>query len=193
MIMDAETAPCLGRTEREQLERLVEMLGSYAHAVLSGHLLERATGGKLTAAQLHALAFVSRHAGCSTKALSAGLRTSIPSATRLVDRLVRKGLIDRCESGEDRRLVQLRVTPTAETALRSVQEARIAQLEAAVSALPADERPPLLGGLERLLRAMMRDAETVEACCLHCGSAHDRTCVVNTAHVALVGRPIARP
>jgi len=182
-----------GCGQRDQLERLVELLGGYSSTVLVGRQLEKVTGGELTPAQLEALVYIHRHGGCSAKALSEGLRISIPSSTRLVDRLVRKALVDRRESGEDRRLVQLTVTTTGEHALRLVQEARIDRLQRALEAIPAAERGTLLALLERLLRAAMCDEQTVEDCCLHCGTEHDKSCVVNEAHLALVGRPIDRP
>ena len=45
----------------------------------------------------------------------------------------------------------------------------------------------------RLLQATLRDEQTVRDCCLHCGTEHYASCVVNEAHLALVGRPIERP
>ena len=132
-----------GNGRRDQLARLVELLGTYSSTVLISRQLEKVTGGELTPAQLEALAFINRHGGCSAKALSEGLHISIPSSTRLVDRLVRKRLVDRRESGEDRRLVHLTVTETGQTALRMVQEARIDQLQQALATFPPAERQTL--------------------------------------------------
>ncbi|HEY3375982.1 MAG TPA: MarR family transcriptional regulator [Armatimonadota bacterium] len=175
-----------------QLERLVELFGSYVSTVLIGRLLDEETDG-VTPAQLDALSFLERHGGCSAKALSEGLRISIPSSTRLVDRLVRKALVDRRESGVDRRLVILSVTPAGRAALRAVREAHVAGLRQALSTFAPSERDTLLQLLERLLLAALNDVKTVEDCCLRCGSEHDGGCVVNEAHIALVGKPIAHP
>ncbi len=182
-----------GCGRRDQLARLVELLGTYSSTVLINQQLAKITSGDLTPAQLEALSFIDRHGGCSAKALSEGLRISIPSSTRLVDRLVRKRLVFRRESGEDRRLVHLTVTETGQTALRLVQDARIDQLQQALATFPPEERHTLLGLLERLLRAALRDEQTVEDCCRHCGTEHDQDCVVNEAHLALMGRPIEHP
>ncbi len=178
---------------QDLLERFVDLLGTYSSAVLTGRLLEEATHGKLTPAQLEAMVFIHRHGGCSAKALSEGLHISIPSATRLVDRLVRKVLVDRRESGEDRRLVYLTVTAMGLRALQAVRAARVARMRQAVAVLREDERVVLLALLERLLLAALRDEQTVDDCCLHCGNEHDGTCVVNEAHLALLGRPIDHP
>ncbi len=185
----AETAETEGGP-RGQLERFVELLGAYSAAVLTTRLLEEVTHAQVTPAQYDALTFIHRHGGCSAKALSEGLRISIPSSTRLVDRMVRKALVDRRESGVDRRLVHLSLTEAGVGVLQAVREARITRLQRALMTLAVDERAQLHGLLERFLRAVLCDEETVEHCCLHCGNEHERDCVVNEMHMALVGRPI---
>ncbi|OPZ87614.1 MAG: putative HTH-type transcriptional regulator YusO [bacterium ADurb.Bin429] len=176
-----------------QLERFVELLGAYSASVLTARLLEAVTRGEVTPAQFEALTFIHRHGGCSAKALSEGLRISIPSSTRLVDRLVRKALVDRRESAEDRRLVDLSLTEKGRKVLKDVRAARIARLQHALAALNTDEQTHLHDLLERFLRGVLCDEETVNDCCLHCGTEHDRDCVVNAVHEALVGRPITCP
>jgi len=182
-----------GQAIRDQLERMVELFGAYSSAVLTERLIAETTGGDLTPAQFDAMAFVHRHGGCSVKALSEGLRISIPSATRLVDRLVRKRSIDRRESGEDRRLVKLTLTPEGEQAVRAIHEARIERMREALQVLPAAERSRLLVLLEHFMLAALRDERTVRDCCRHCGSDHESTCVVNEAHQVLMGHPIVHP
>lgn len=175
------------------IERLVELLGAYFSTVLTGRLLEETTDGELTPSQLEALAFIQRHRGCSAKALSAGLRISIPSATRLVDRLERKVLVTRDEHGADRRLVELRVTPSGEAALAAMHAARIALVRRALQTLPAEERETLRTSLAHFLQAALSDEAAVQACCRRCGTDHECDCVVNEAHLALVGRPVEYP
>jgi len=177
---------------REQLGMFVELLGAYSSAVLTDRLLDEATGGGLTSAQYEALVFVNRHGDCSAKALAEGLHISIPSSTRLVDRLVRKKLMNRREGDADRRLVRLSVTAAGQRALVAIHEARIARLEGALETFDPAERAQLFGLLERLLLATMRDAQTVDDCCLRCGTEHFAACVVNEAHLALKGTPIER-
>ncbi len=178
---------------RRHVERLVELLGVYSAEVLTERLLLEATGGELTAAQLDALTFIHGHGGCSAKSLSEGLRISIPSATRLVDRLVRKNLVNRREGGEDRRLVDLSATREGEAFLVAVRAARVDRVWHALAKLPLEERVQLLSSLERFVLAALCDEETVEECCRRCGTEHDGACVVNEAHIALVGRPIDHP
>jgi DNA-binding MarR family transcriptional regulator len=178
---------------QDQLERFVDLLGAYSSAVLMVRLLEETTGGELTPSQYDALVFIHRHGDCSAKALSEGLQISIPSSTRLVDRLVRKHLVDRRESAEDRRLVQLSVTAQGLQALEQVRQGRVQKLQHALREMTADDREQLLGLLERLLHSVLSDEQTVRDCCRHCGTDHEETCVVNEAHRALLGRPIEHP
>jgi len=177
---------------REQLGLFVELLGAYSSAVLTDRLLEEATGGGLTPAQYEALVFVNRHDDCSAKSLADGLHISIPSSTRLVDRLVRKKLMDRREGETDRRLVRLSVTETGQRALVAIHEARIARLQGALETFAPAERTQLFSLLQRLLLATLRDTQTVDDCCLRCGTGHFADCVVNEAHLALKGTPIER-
>jgi DNA-binding MarR family transcriptional regulator len=173
-----------------RLERLVELLGAYASGVLTTPLTAEDSAVGLTPAQYEAVAFIARHGGCSAKDLGEGLRISVPSATRLVDRLLRKGVVDRRESGEDRRLVYITITDCGKLALAEVRAARAALLERTLATLPCVERTALVDVLERFLRAALYDARIVENVCQHCGSEHNRECVVNAAHEALVGIPI---
>ena len=178
---------------RQQLELFVDLLGVYTSVVLNGRALEEATHGGLTPSQHEAMVFIQRHGGCSAKALSEGLHISIPSSTRLVDRLVRKSLVDRRESGADRRLVQLTVTEVGEQALAAVHAARVRRMQQTLETFAPDERAGLMALLERFLLAALRDEQTVRDICLHCGDEHFETCVVNEAHRALLGESVQRP
>jgi DNA-binding MarR family transcriptional regulator len=187
------TSGNVGYAERHQLERFVDLLGAYSALELTTRVLDTVTDGSLTPAQLEALTFIARHGGCSTKTLSEGLRISIPSATRSVDRLVRKQLVDRRESGVDRRLVMLTATPAGEALLHAVQQVRVQRLADALGSLTPAEGAQLLTLLERFLLVALNDEHAVAACCLHCGTEHDGGCVVNAAHTALLGRPVEHP
>lgn len=71
-----------------------------------------------------------------------------PAATsRSIDQLVRRGLVERVESPEDRRARQLRLTEAGTDVLRQTTEARIQGLEAFVLTLPESERDALSAAL----------------------------------------------
>lgn len=178
---------------REKVEQLVDLLGACSSEVLTAHLLDDLTAGQVTPVQLEALSFIDRHREPSVKALAEGLRTSIPSATRLVDRLVRKALVSRRESEVDRRLVELNLTEAGRTMLHQLRRERVARLQHALDTFDAREREVFIQYMDRFLLAMLRDARMAAECCRHCGADHDGACVVNIAHLALAGQPIAHP
>jgi len=184
------TAPI--RPAHDQFEQCFDLLNAYAATVLTERILAEVTDGGLTPAQLDALTYIHRHGGCSAKALAEGLHISIPSSTRLVDRLERKALVDRRESSVDRRLVILTVTPEGEDALATIRAGRVARLQQALETFTPADREHFTALLERLVLAVLRDEQTVNDCCLHCGSEHENSCMANQAHLALVGRPIER-
>lgn len=176
--------------ERSSLAGLLDLLGLYSSSVLTDQLLTEATVGELTSSQFQGLNFIRQHAGCSAKALSEGLNIAIPSATRLVDRLVRKNLVTRCENANDRRLVKLAATATGEAVLQKVRAAHLARLQQALTSLSPTEQAQLLTLLERFLIAALCDETALKQCCRHCGIEHDGECLVNEAHKALLGRPV---
>ena len=172
------------------LEGLLDLLALYSSLVLTEQLLAEATGGELTSSQLQGLTFIRQHGDCSAKALSEGLNIAIPSATRLVDRLVRKKLVTRCENASDRRLVKLATTPTGEALLQKVRSAHLARLQQALTNLTQAEQEQLFALLERFLLSALCDESSLRQCCRHCGIEHDGDCLVNEAHKALLGKPI---
>ena len=107
-----------------------------------------------------------------------------------MDRLVRKQLVTRCENAVDRRLVILAATPSGESALSNVRAAHLARLHLALSTFSCDDQARLLELLERFLLAALSDVASVQECCRRCGTEHNGACVVNEAHMALLGRPI---
>ena len=94
--------------------------------------------GSLTVPQLRALLFVRRVPGTGLAPLAEHLGMTAPGASGLVDRLVRAGLVDRTIDPDERRRIQLRLTPNgvehvgrAHLLVRSRLSADLAQLSPA--------------------------------------------------------------
>jgi DNA-binding MarR family transcriptional regulator len=79
-----------------------------------------------------------------------------PGVTRLVDRLVRKGLVDRQRGEEDRRVVRCTITPEGLHALVRLDHVVERADERVMAAVGDDALADLISGLDRL-RAGMRD------------------------------------
>ncbi|MFP4475627.1 MAG: MarR family winged helix-turn-helix transcriptional regulator [Desulfatibacillaceae bacterium] len=76
----------------------------------------------LSVAQMQAVLVVRELGKTTIKNLAAILGVSPPSASTMVDRLVEKGVLTREQSTEDRRKVEVDVSPRAEKGMEKVEE-----------------------------------------------------------------------
>ncbi len=108
-----------------------------------------------SAAQLSALG-VLIYLGVSTLSdLAARERISLPTASRIIDSLVKSGLVARQSDGSDRRAVQLRATERGKRAVEIACRARETVLAEALGEL-SDEEWQALGGAARALARVFR-------------------------------------
>ena len=111
-------------------DRLIFLLGQARHRLMTTidkSLIE--TAG-LTAAQSGALLYLMKNNGCLLKELSQGLMLDNSAITGMVDRLEKKNLVQRRNSGSDRRAINIYLTDAgnkaATKALPIVKEYNIA-------------------------------------------------------------------
>jgi DNA-binding MarR family transcriptional regulator len=108
----------------------------------------------LTLSQFFALLAAQRHAdGCTMSELAAETLLPPSTATSVVDRLVELGLVERLrgETG-DRRQVVVRITPSGESLLDRVRQARRGDVARALS--PETDPSPLISLLRAYLTAL---------------------------------------
>lgn len=74
----------------------------------------------ITGAQAAALIYLNKHNGCVQKQLAQGLKLDNSAVTGMVDRLQRKGLIERHRCKLDGRAFTLHLTPLARESLEQV-------------------------------------------------------------------------
>jgi DNA-binding MarR family transcriptional regulator len=84
----------------------------------------------------------------SAQGLAAQLGVAPSTATRLCDRLVAKGLIDRDQHEHDRREVHLMVSEAGAAIVAGVSRRRRRELRQIVAAMPDREREVLVRALE---------------------------------------------
>ncbi len=176
--------------------RDVEMLGDLFAEVVGDHLgdgmLAEAEAGDVTLTQISALRYVARHAPTYVGRLSAGLGISFPAATKAVDRLVAKNLVDRRGDPDDRRKEGLAVTDEGRALLARVQTVRTQRLGGVLERMEPAERRALTRALRGFLTsAFLSDNSLVARTCERCGCDCFETCVVYQAHVALYGEAIS--
>jgi DNA-binding MarR family transcriptional regulator len=173
-------------TTRMPVTKLADVFCKVIDVVLTEQALTDAPCQALSRSQWEGMVFVERHPYCSIRDLAEGLGVSHPAAVKMVERLVRKSLLDRRESAKDRRVVELSVNPLGEQCVESVRGQRGHALEQVLAEMGAEETEALLVGLQAFLRAALRDQETAELVCLHCGREHVEECLVRQAQG---GRP----
>ena len=94
---------------------------------------------------LHAL-FNARE--LSVKELGDRLGLSVAAMSRAVDGLVQRGMVDRTEDAEDRRIKRLQLTNDGDELVRRLREGRMAGFEEFIDSLSPKERAALAKTLE---------------------------------------------
>jgi DNA-binding MarR family transcriptional regulator len=79
------------------------------------------------------------------------LDSPISTATRVVDRLVEKGLVERLRSEKDRRIVEVSFSPLGREINRHVVRSQRAVARKMLGALSAVNRKRLLGHLDKMV------------------------------------------
>ncbi|MGH2872632.1 MAG: MarR family winged helix-turn-helix transcriptional regulator [Solirubrobacteraceae bacterium] len=101
----------------------------------------------VTLPQYRTLVLLAGRSPQGTASLAASLGVSPPTATRMCDRLVRKGLVRRGAVPRDRRQVRLALTEEGRRVVAEVTAHRRAEITRIVRAIPAARRPELVQAL----------------------------------------------
>jgi DNA-binding MarR family transcriptional regulator len=97
--------------------------------------------------QMRLLLVVDRYAPLNLSALAAHLDTSVPSASRLVDRLVEAGLVARGPAAHSRREVALTLTARGKRSLSRLRQVRERGIADVMARMSVDDRTALVSGL----------------------------------------------
>jgi DNA-binding MarR family transcriptional regulator len=108
--------------------------------------------GGLSLTQLRALSASEQIGPCTLGVFAQALKISTSSASRLVDRLVAAGVLDRRPSTSSRRELKLEVTAAGRRLLRRHEDARRALFAEMLRELSPSETKALLKGLEAVHR-----------------------------------------
>jgi DNA-binding MarR family transcriptional regulator len=102
---------------------------------------------QLSISQLRALLTVEESPGINLRGLAGRLSMILSSASRLCDRLVAAGLLERVPGRLDRREIALHLTPTGEGLLADLRAERHRRLAEVLDGMSAAGRAALLRGL----------------------------------------------
>jgi DNA-binding MarR family transcriptional regulator len=108
---------------------------------------------RLTAPQLSALLVVERTEGINLRRLAEQLKMLLSSASRLCDRLVASGMVERVPGRADRREIALYLTPSSRALLDDLRQTRRAMLTAVLEKMSSTGRAALVRGLTEFAAA----------------------------------------
>ena len=107
---------------------------------------------KMTMAQIKALFTISQGEAVPVNRIAEYLGVGQPTASHLVNKLVRQGLADRSESPTDRRVTLVRLTSQGKDLVRRLYRGGEEQYRSWMNQLTEKERKDLLSGLQALAR-----------------------------------------
>jgi DNA-binding MarR family transcriptional regulator len=117
---------------------------------------------ELSLSQLKLLMVLSRDGEQPLKDLSEKLVLSLPAASRAVDGLYRRDMVERREDDVDRRQKRIAITPAGSEVVASLSAARLAGIETFIASLTAEEQENLARALAPIVAR-----EEVAACIPH--------------------------
>jgi DNA-binding MarR family transcriptional regulator len=112
-----------------------------------------AAGDEVTLPQYRALVVLAANGPQGTADLAAALAVNPSTATRMCDRLVRKGLVRRHRQAGDRRTVRIALTPAGRDLVAAVTRRRRAELARLLSALPQAQHEPVIAAFQAFAEA----------------------------------------
>lgn len=160
--------------------------------IFSRIMMHLSGSDEITPAQLNALKHIGQHGPCSISSLAEGLCVSQPAATMLVDRMLKKSLVERRPSESDRRQAEVSLTRTGKSLLKRIETERAQRLSAILLQMPPEERERFAASLECFIEAALTLESSPDRVCMHCGCEHQEDCIVNQTQLALAGEEIER-
>jgi DNA-binding MarR family transcriptional regulator len=112
-----------------------------------------AAGDEVTLPQYRALVVLAARGPQGTAELAAALAVNPSTATRMCDRLVRKGLVRRHRQASDRRSVRIALTAAGRDLVAEVTRRRRAELARLLAALPPDQHEPVIAAFRAFAAA----------------------------------------
>ena len=141
-------------TRSELVERLVEAMGRMS-VQMRARLPGEWSDLELTMPQARTLLLLSQGPKRMTQ-ISEYLGRGMPAATSMVDRIVRKGLIERVEDASDRRVVACRITSGGQDVIEQFWRMGLERRETTAYALTFEELQVVVPAIEILSDAIRR-------------------------------------
>lgn len=155
MVVEPNRSGDLGLALQEEMMALVRAFGLHRAE-------ETPCGQPISVAEAYAITELVHKTELAQNDLGQRLNLAKSTVSRLIDKLVSKGLVRRARSGGDGRVSVLALTEAGETTAEQLAEARRAKFAGVLDAIPSSSREQVLEALELLVQAMRSSTESVE-------------------------------
>lgn len=95
---------------------------------------------KMNQPDMHSLIYIARHPKCMASQLAEFLGVAPTTASAIIDRLVKKELITRSRTEENRRIIQLELSPSGRKAEKSITAEQLTNCAEMLQALSTKEQ-----------------------------------------------------
>lgn len=141
-------------------ERMERDLSAIRHATLTSLRSEMAKG-ELTRPQTAVMRIVVSKPGVSLRELSREVSLAQSTVSGIVDRLEKRGLVERVSDGADGRIVRVRPTATVTSWVKEqLPQLRVGPLQAALQRADPEEREYLAKAVARLRKLLTGEVES---------------------------------
>lgn len=147
----------------ERLSRLMPML-QHATSHLGALSTESGRTFSLSNSRMAVLSTLMQRGQLRMSDLADALDLPRPLATRTVNELVARGLLERCDDPSDRRTVLVQPTNAGRAVYEDVQRESAVALEDVLADMTSEEADALLVGLEALLEALHKPGRGRRCC-----------------------------
>ena len=168
-------------------ERDVNLIGALALALADVIETSLVSDAPEPGAAAAALLLIRHQPGFLTERLHGVIGLSQPGTVRLIDRLVRDGLVQRMPGQADRRTVELHLTKEGVRRTTAMVRKRSKALSKTLAVLSEGDRADLARIAETLLRSLPVDERTAYEICRYCDEACCTQCPVDA------GAPLHAP
>ncbi len=145
---------------------------------LMARQLEDGLGGELSIPQLNLLMLIGRAETETISQIAAFLGVSNAAASKAVDRLARRGLVERIESKDDRRTAHPMLTMKGEFLLKRYEDVQNRVLERLFEQFAPEDFIRTAELLDRFSTDLVQRASEPQELCFRCGIYHRDNCVL---------------
>ena len=151
----------MAKRESAELERYTQELWDTIILIIHGFRASVTMGEdtELTFPQIMLLMELQRSGTCSMGELSKRLRITQGVATRMVDRLLEKGMVERERDTDDRRVVLVSPTQKGSGIARDIEKLNREKMVELFRLVPAKEREDLLALLKEIERQFEKEGK----------------------------------